>query len=89
MNQPNSYHSQAPGQEDNQYRNRLQTGYRLCQWLHSGRFSDTINSSGSIVINWGSGIDPYRFIVAPAIKITVGVVIRQIKVPETEENKSD
>ena len=53
-----------------------------------GGLPDTINSSGNTVISSGLGIGPYLFIVAPAIKIIAGVVLRQIKVPETEKIKT-
>jgi hypothetical protein len=56
--------------------------------LLGGGLPDTINSSGNTVISRGLGIGPYLFIVAPAIKISAGLVLRQIKVPETEKIKT-
>jgi hypothetical protein len=46
-----------------------------------GGYSDTINSSGSLEINWGLAIGSYLFIIAAALKITAGFILR-IRSPE-------
>jgi len=51
----------------------------------SGGYTDTIYGQGSVAINWGLGVGSYLFIVAAAIKITAGVLLRQTKVPESDE----
>lgn len=47
-----------------------------------GRYSDTINSSGNIDINWGLAIGSYLFIVASVLKIAAGLILRLNKSPE-------
>ena len=47
-----------------------------------GGYSDTINSSGNIDINWGLAIGSYLFIVAAVLKITAGFILRMNKNPE-------
>jgi len=55
----------------------------------SGGYTDTIYGQGSVAIDWGLGVGSYLFIVAAAIKITAGVLLRQTKVPESDENKTE
>ncbi|MCW4015145.1 MAG: Vps62-related protein [Candidatus Bathyarchaeota archaeon] len=49
-----------------------------------GNFMDTINSSGTLDISWGLAIGSYMFIVAAAIKIVAGIMLRISKVSETD-----
>ena len=53
----------------------------------AGEYTDTINSQGTIEISWGLGFGSYMFIIAAAIKIVGGLIIRQTKVGEVEDNK--
>ena len=55
----------------------------------SGEFTDTINSSGTINITWGLAIGSYLFIVAAAIKIVAGIILRTTKVPESNKNVNE
>ena len=47
-----------------------------------GAYSDTINSSGSININWGLAFGSYLFIIAALLKIGAGFILRINKSPE-------
>jgi hypothetical protein len=47
-----------------------------------GEFSDTINSQGTLNISWGLAIGSWLFIVAAAIKIAAGIILRKAKTPE-------
>ena len=47
-----------------------------------GAYSDTINSSGSIDINWGLALGSYLFIIAALLKVGAGFILRINKSPE-------
>jgi len=51
-----------------------------------GEFTDTINSHGTLTVIWGLAMGSYLFIVAVAIKIAAGIILRTAKVPETDKN---
>ena len=54
-----------------------------------GKFTDTINSHGTLTIIWGLAMGSYLFIAAAAIKIVAGIITRQAKVPETNKNAKE
>jgi len=54
-----------------------------------GKFTDTINSHGTLTIIWGLAMGSYLFIAAAAIKIAAGIITRQAKVPETNKNAKE
>jgi len=47
-----------------------------------GGYSDTINSIGSIDINWGLALGSYLFMVAAVLKMSAGFILRINKSPE-------
>ncbi|MCW4022017.1 MAG: hypothetical protein ACOWW1_00455 [archaeon] len=49
-----------------------------------GTTTQTIDSAGTATVSWGVGIGVYLFIVAAAIKIVAGIMLRKIKVEETK-----
>jgi hypothetical protein len=49
-----------------------------------GTTTQTIDSAGTVTLSWGVGIGVYLFIVAAAIKIVAGIMLRKIKVEETK-----
>ena len=54
-----------------------------------GKFTDSINSHGTLTIIWGLAMGSYLFIAAAAIKIAAGIITRQAKVPETNKNAKE
>jgi hypothetical protein len=50
-----------------------------------GKFTDNINSSGTINITWGLATGAYLFIAASVIKIVAGILTRGVKIPETDK----
>jgi len=48
-----------------------------------GTTTQTIDSAGTATLSWGLGIGVYLFIVAAAIKIVSGIMLRKIKLEET------
>ena len=49
-----------------------------------GSTTQTIDSAGSASLSWGLGIGVYLFIVAAAIKIVAGIMLRKIKIEEND-----
>ena len=54
-----------------------------------GKFTDSINSHGTLTIIWGLAMGSYLFIAAAAIKIVAGIILRTAKVPETNKNAKE